>query len=105
MDVSSELFASTYSVFEISQLVYKGRLRLEKETNLWVAETLALLNCSVIELSQEIAIGAYQLPGEFHRDPADRALVATARAMGLTLVTADKRLLRYRKVKTLDARK
>ena len=37
----------------------------------------------------EIAIEAYALPGTFHRDPADRILVAAARREGLTLVTAD----------------
>jgi PIN domain nuclease of toxin-antitoxin system len=47
---------------------------------------------------------AYQLPGSFHRDPADRQIVATAICHGLTLMTADERILQYPAVKTLDAR-
>ena len=48
---------------------------------------------------------AYALPGAFHKDPADRILVATAREHLLTLVTADERILAYDGVETLDARK
>lgn len=47
---------------------------------------------------------AYRLPGKFHKDPADRLLVATARVHDLTFVTADERILAYRGVRTLDAR-
>ena len=46
---------------------------------------------------------AYALPGTFHRDPADRVLVATARRDGLTLVTADDRILAYPHLRTQDA--
>ena len=48
---------------------------------------------------------AYALPGSFHRDPADRLLVAAARRSGLTLVTADDRILAYPHVHTQNARR
>ena len=48
---------------------------------------------------------AYALPGEFHTDPADRILVASARLHGLRLVTADQRILSYRAVQTQNARR
>lgn len=51
------------------------------------------------------SIEAYKLPGRFHKDPADRILVSTARMNDLTLVTADERMLAYRAVRTLDARR
>ncbi len=35
------------------------------------------------------------LPGEFHNDPVDRIIVATARALALTVVTRDKAILDY----------
>ena len=35
------------------------------------------------------------LPGSPPADPADRMLIATARRRGLTLVTADRRILDY----------
>ncbi len=99
-----ELFVSTYSSLELARLCEAERIELKGSLELWTETSLKSLHCAEVDLSREIALGAYQLPGEFHRDPVDRVLVATARVMGLTLVTADERILRYRKVKTLDAR-
>jgi len=54
-------------------------------------------------VTHEIAWEAYNLPGAFHNDRADRVLVATARIKKLTLVTADDLILGYPHVKTLRA--
>ena len=48
---------------------------------------------------------AYNLPGKFHKDPADRILVATARLHNFTLLTADDLILRYAHVKSISARR
>ena len=48
-----------------------------------------------------IALGAYQLPGEFHSDPADRMIVATARHLNATLVTRDEKIRAYSHVRSL----
>ena len=58
----------------------------------WIEDTLESLTCATITISDEIAAAAYELPGTFHKDPADRLLVATARLHELELVTADSRL-------------
>jgi len=42
-----------------------------------------------------IAIDASWLPGEMHGDPADRLIVATARHLGLPIVTRDRKILAY----------
>ena len=42
--------------------------------------------------THDVALAAYDLPGEVHRDPADRVLVATAMVNALTLVSADERI-------------
>jgi PIN domain nuclease of toxin-antitoxin system len=42
-----------------------------------------------------------KMPGEFHKDPADRMIVATARKLAIPLVTADKKLIKYEYVKTI----
>jgi PIN domain nuclease of toxin-antitoxin system len=52
-----------------------------------------------------VALEAYALPGAFHRDPADRLLVAAARRNNLTLVTADDRILAYPHARSQDARR
>ena len=59
--------------------------------------------CTISTL--EMAAEAYTLPGAFHRDPADRVLVAAARLQGWTLVTADDRILKYPEVRSLNAQR
>ncbi|MDA0347615.1 MAG: type II toxin-antitoxin system VapC family toxin [Verrucomicrobia bacterium] len=99
------LFVATLSSLEIARLVDAGSLELDGKLESWIKDSLEALQCGSLEMSHAAAMGAYQLPGAFHKDPADRILVATAREHGLTLVTADERILKYRSVKTLDARK
>lgn len=101
----TKLFLSPFSVLEISQLVCNERLSLDGGVSGWVDGALKALRCDEVDLPREVAIDAYQLPGTFHRDPADRVLVATARQFEMVMVTADRRILRYRGVKTFDARK
>ena len=66
---------------------------------------MAELRASPIDLTPEVAWEAYNLPGRFHNDPADRLLVATARVRSLTLVTGDDLILRYPHVKALSAKR
>ena len=57
----------------------------------------------VLPLTPEITMESAQLPGDFHRDPADQIIVATARHHGAALVTSDQRILDYPHVETLWA--
>ena len=100
-----QLYVATISSLEIARLIHVGLLELEGTLDRWIKDSLEAIQCGVIEMSNPAAIGAYRLPGKFHRDPADRILVATAREGRLTLVTADERILDYGPVRTLDARR
>ena len=93
------------STLEISRLVAAGDIRLAMPLADWVVQSMAGLSAQTVSVSHEVAIEAYALPGTFHRDPADRLLVAAARRNGLTLVTADDRILAYPHVRTHDARR
>ncbi len=55
----------------------------------------------LIELNPEVAVASTRLPGEFHRDPADQIIVATARVEGSPLVTSDEKILRYEYVEVI----
>ena len=55
----------------------------------------------LVELTPQIAVDSTQLPGEFHRDPADRILVATANALHCPLLTADARIVSYPHVEAI----
>jgi len=54
-----------------------------------------------VPLDERVALESTKLPGEFHNDPSDQIIVATARVHNLTLITADRKILAYRHVKTL----
>ena len=102
---ADRMYVSTTSTLEIARLIEHGLLGISADLEEWITRSLESLRCEGIGLSREVALGAYQLPGKFHRNPADRILVSKARAHGLTLVTADRRILRYRGVKIIDARR
>ncbi len=102
-DLDQERFVSPISTLEIARLIHLGVLRLKHTFIEWKELSLAELGASTLGLTHEIAWEAYNLPGTFHADPADRVLVATARVEKLTLITADDLILRYPHVKTLRA--
>lgn len=89
----------TISLLEISRLVQRGRIVLPKPTQEWFDIALAQEGVILISITPEIAIGSVTLPDTFHKDPADRLIVATARAYDCPLVTADKEILAYPHVK------
>ena len=104
-DASEPLYVTTISTLEIARLIHLELLSLKGPLSEWVAESIEALGCISIELSHNMAAAAYDLPGDFHKDPADRILVATARVQDLTLVTADDRILKYAHVRSLDVRR
>jgi PIN domain nuclease of toxin-antitoxin system len=93
------------STLEISRLVATGDISLSIPLGEWVRQSMADLAAQTVSVTHEVAMEAYALPGTFHRDPADRVLIAAARQNGLTLVTADERILAYPHVRTQDARR
>jgi PIN domain nuclease of toxin-antitoxin system len=62
---------------------------------LWLADLLARPGFRSVPLEAEVALSASYLPGSLHRDPADRLLIATARELGVPLVTRNQRILDY----------
>ena len=91
---SDEVFVSAISFWEVATLVAKRRLELD--TTVAAFRDLAIRNGAREQvLDGDIATLAGELPGG-HGDPADRMLVATAIARGLTLLTADSVLLGWR---------
>ena len=91
----NRLFVSVISVWEIGLLESKGRLALFIEYERWIKEALATPGLHLAPLSPSVAILSTRLPGEFHGDPADRFLVATARIEGARLLTKDRQILQY----------
>ncbi len=91
------VIVSAITPWEIALLVSKGRLTLEEDVMDWVRDALTIPGLTLVPLDPEIAVASTRLPFEMHADPADRILVATARHLGATLVTADGALLEFAK--------
>jgi PIN domain nuclease of toxin-antitoxin system len=100
-DRGNELWLSPVSTWEALLLNARGRIRLHRDLAKWLARATAHLREA--PLTHEIVLAAHQLPLP-HPDPADRFLAATARVLGLTLVTADSRLLGLGEIATLANR-
>lgn len=83
------------SLWEVSMLAAKGRLQLYRDIGTWVELVATHPGLHVIPLAPEISVASTRLPGDLPRDPADRMIVATARVLNATLVTADRALLDY----------
>src|SRR5580692_7715062 len=92
---SGNLLLSMMSVWEVGMLESKGRLQLFTPCEQWVRDALAMPGLSVAPLTPEIALASSRLPQPFHGDPADRIIVATARALGARLATADSKIREY----------
>ena len=84
----NELWLSPISIWEFAMLVEKGRLVLNVSVEAWIDEAMERMPTREAPVTHEIALAsrAVDLP---HKDPADRFVAATAKVMGLTLVTAD----------------
>ena len=93
---------SAISCWEIAKLVERGRLELPVALEDWFDQALNYPGIQLLALSPEIAIESTRLPGDFHRDPADQIIVATARVYDSALLTADEKILNYPHVVTLQ---
>ena len=96
-----EVIISSISAWEISMLIEKGRLVLSMDVESWLGEISQIDGVRFIPVDNEIAIKSTELPGTFHKDPADRMIVATARKLAVSLVTADEKIIQYEHVKTI----
>ena len=92
---ASAVWVSAISAWEVGMLVAKGRLQLAQDVKEWFDAVLGLPGLHLAPLGLEVAVASTRLPGEFHGDPADRIIVATARHLSATLVTADQKIIAW----------
>jgi PIN domain nuclease of toxin-antitoxin system len=100
-NADNELWISPVSTWEALVLSAKGRLDLHESPAAWMRHATA--GFREAPLTHEIALASQQLAFT-HNDPADRFLAATAKVLGLVLVTADERLLGMGDIGTLANR-
>lgn len=98
---SHPLWICDISLWEIATLCSKGRLKLTYPLWEWLDRATGPPLMRRIGLTPASAAEIAQLPDLFHRDPADRILIATARVMGFTLLTQDSKILDSELVPTI----
>ena len=83
------------TAWEIATLSAKAKLSLDASPEIWFDRFCALPGVSLADMPPSVLVASTSLPGVPPRDPADRILIATARAYELTLVTRDGEILEY----------
>ena len=91
-DAENGLWLSPISVWELLMLTQKGRVELNEDAVAWTRRTLEQLQLHEAPLTTEVALETSTL-GLAHSDPSDRLIAASAKVFGLTLVTADAKLI------------
>lgn len=89
------IYVSPYSAWEVGMLVSKGRLRLPEAPLAWFSRLLKRPGVQLAPMGTDILVAASFLPEPVHGDPADRIIIATARSLGLMIVTSDRAILAY----------
>jgi PIN domain nuclease of toxin-antitoxin system len=80
------------SLWEVAMLVQFGRLQLDDAFEDWLRIAASPATVEVIPITPAVVTEMNRLPETFHQDPADRLIVATARAGQLPLATRDTRI-------------
>ena len=93
--IQSRLFVSAISLWEISMLEKKQRIHLSCPARMWVEKALSHPSLALLPISPDIAYESCNLPGNFHGDPADRIIVASARCESMYLFTHDTAIKKY----------
>ncbi|MDN5844161.1 MAG: type II toxin-antitoxin system VapC family toxin [Alcaligenaceae bacterium] len=96
-----EILVSAISAWEVAMLVKAGRLALTMSVLAWLDTVAQVPAVRFVPVNVPISVSSVELPGEFHKDPADRLIVATARHHATPLVTADLKIRDYPHVQTI----
>lgn len=98
-----ELFLAAISLWEAQMLHAKRRLQLPLRFPDWLAQAADERMITVVPMAIDVILALDALPESFHGDPADRLIVATARALKLPLATRDATIRKSRAVKLWKA--
>ncbi|AUA56636.1 Ribonuclease VapC22 [Achromobacter spanius] len=96
-----EILVSAISAWEVAMLAKAGRLALNMDAMAWLDTVAQVPTVRFVPVDVRISVHSVDLPGEFHKDPADRIIVATARQYSAPLVSADLKIRDYSHVHTV----
>lgn len=96
-----QIVVSAISAWEIAMLVDREKLVLSMDVDSWLTTVANIPAVRFMPVDVEIMIKSVELPGDFHKDPADRMIVSTARKLAAPLVTRDEKIRAYAHVRTV----
>lgn len=99
LENNGQILVSAITPWEIAMLLEKGRMALGMDLDEWLSAVESIECVSVVPISPRVAVQSVRLPGEFHKDPADRLIVALARELNAPLLTADDKIQCYPHIK------
>lgn len=91
----ARLFVSPITAWEIAMLAARGRMSLALDPRVWFERFCESPAVELAAMPPSVLVASACLPGSPPGDPADRILIATARAFGYVLTTRDAEILRY----------
>lgn len=80
------------SLREVAALERAGRVAIEGSVSAWLGDALQELDIQVVPIDVQIAARSVRIAANFHGDPADQLIAATAIELDVPLATADERL-------------
>lgn len=95
------VLVSAISAWEIAMLVNADRLTLSMGLDEWLETAADIEGVRFVPIDNDVGVESTRLPGEFHKDPADRMIVALARHLNVALVTADTKIRAYKHVRSI----
>ena len=95
VEESAVVTISVISVGEIACAYERKRIELDRHWKRWIQYVVDENGWEIMPIDYQIMAEAWSLPGEFHQDPADRIIVATARKLDQTVVSGDRKILDY----------
>lgn len=93
-DPANELFLSAASVWELAIKTGSNKLTLSDPLDVFVNKWATTYQLTLLPVSVPHALAVANLP-DHHRDPFDRALIASAQVEDMTLITADAKFALY----------
>lgn len=96
IDGDQDRGVSMASVQELSYLVVRKRLNMNRPLEEWIADALNVHGVRAVAPTISAALRAGSLdPKQFHGDPVDRLIFATAVEHDARLISADERLREF----------
>ena len=89
------------SIWEFAMMVTRGRIKLTISPDEWLDYAISKTGLTILNLDSRTALESCNLPGKFHKDPADRIIVATARIHRSKLITKDQKIIDYPYITTV----